>query len=88
MKKFKSIRRLDNHAFDERIVNALKKSIQKDHWSIAREAATILGTIKDSDNISHKILIECLSSMTNTRIRLAIVNAIDTFTNVDDDLEY
>jgi aminopeptidase N len=83
--KIQAIRELDNHAFDKRIVNVLKKSIQKDHWSIAREAATVLGTIKDSDNTSHKILIECLFSMTNTRIRLAIVNAIETFRNVDHD---
>jgi aminopeptidase N len=83
--KIQAIYGLDNHAFDARIVNVLKTSIQKDHWSIAREATTVLGTIKDSDNTSHKILIECLSSMTNTRISLAIVNAIETFTNVDDD---
>jgi len=82
--KIQAIRGLANHAFDVRIVNVLKKSIQKDHWSIAREAATILGTIRDSDNTSHKVLIECLSSITNARIRFAIVNAIDTFTNVDD----
>jgi aminopeptidase N len=82
--KIQAIRGLNNHDFDTRIVNVLKKSIQNYHWSIAREAATILGTIKDPDNISHKVLIECLASMTNTKTRLAIVNAIETFTNVDD----
>jgi aminopeptidase N len=82
--KIQAIRGLNNHDFDTRIVNVLKKSIQNHHWSIAREAATILGTIKDPDNISHKVLIECLASMTNTKTRLAIVNAIETFTNVDD----
>ena len=82
--KIQAIRGLSNHDFDLRIVDVLKKSIKNDIWPIAREAATVLGTIKDTDNTSHKVLIECLSFITNPRIRFDIVNAIATFTNVDD----
>ncbi len=81
--KIQSIRTLYDHRFDTKIVNILKNSIKNDTWPIAAEAATALGTIKDPDNISHKVLLECLSFITNAKIRYAIVNAMDSFENVD-----
>ena len=66
-------------------MNVFKKINTKESLVNSRKRQpAVLGTIRDSDTTSYKVLIEYLSYMTNTRIRLAIVNAIESFTNVDD----
>ena len=68
----------------EKIIEVLKNSVKRNFWGVAVESARILGSIRDSGNVSHSALLECLPSATNAKVRRAIVSALGNFQNVND----
>ncbi len=66
------------------IIEVLKNSVKHDFWGIGVESARVLGSIRDTESVSHSALSECLSSATNSKVRRSIVNALRNFQDVND----
>lgn len=84
--RIQAVRALNENYYSDELINLLKVTILDNKSEIvSSEAATALGLVVDSpySDLAYNNLIECLSFMTNSKIRTSLINALGKFRRVE-----